>query len=624
MTIHKSSFTTVDSQHPPMVRAICANPLLDTLQEGIIIITPDGLVAAVNKVAQLLYRDERELTPGTLFADYAPQDWVEVKRVLTSGQPQLNKLLMLPSGEVLINRVPLMQDHRVYGVVSTMQDVDTYDTVVQRLSGYRRLNDEFEAVIEQDDAMIMVDASGLIIRVNTSFECLVGLGRQAMVGRNVMSLRRDPVRMLPTINECLQQQTLIGARFTHQDGTPFLLRTAPTFDAHGELAFVVCRIHNLTQFAVPEEHGPSILSDIQPDETTDFTEENKKIRKMCAEAGFVVRSPLMCQVVRLALKVSQADSSVLVRGESGVGKSMLATLIHNHSTRKDKPFVSINCGAIPEALMESELFGYEKGAFTGAAPQGKAGLLEAANTGTIFFDEVGELKYPLQVKLLEVMDKKSFMRVGSTRRLSVDIRIIAATNRNLERDVQENTFRKDLYYRLNVIPLIIPPLREHPEDIVAMAQEILTRSNVRYSRQKHLSKPVMQWLMRYPFPGNVRELVNVMEWMLVMSEADEIIMSDLPVSLQACELSLPLETEQSASETFFAPKRNAAAAPIAIPEPPEGFLPLKDAMRHMEEQYLRRVIAVHERLQDAAAALDVHTSTLWRKMSIYGIKTDKV
>ena len=199
----------------------------------------------------------------------------------------------------------------------------------------------------------------------------------------------------------------------------------------------------------------------------------------------------------------------------------------------------------------------------------------------------------------------------------MDIRIIAATNRNLEEDVRANLFRKDLFYRLNVIPLRIPPLREHPEDIVAMAEDILAQRNARYSMQKRLSASVMRWLMHYPFPGNARELVNVMEWMLVMSEGEVITSRDLPSGLQP-------EHQDVEEEIAELPESAAVEPGIRVPLPePEEILPLKDAMRYMEENYLRRVIAAHSRLQDAADALGIHFSTLWRKMSMYGIKTEK-
>lgn len=584
--------------------------ILQSLLEGVIVVNAEGIVVAVNRSAQLLYGNDGKLSPGIPFAEYAPQDWVEVKRVLASGRPQTNRILTMRHAEILINRVPLLHDGRVCGVVCTMQDIATYDAVAHSLPEYRRLHDEFEAVIEQqDDAIIVVDAQRIIVRVNTAFESLIALGRQALTGRDLARLRRDPLGTLALVESCREKQTRVCSRAVHPDGTPYVLCASPSFDEEGALSLIVCRIQNAS--ALPPEQSSEQEDTAMP---AGLEEGDEKIRKLCAASGFVVHSQVMCQVVRQALKVSRVESSVLVQGESGVGKSMLASLIHSHSPRKDRPFIVINCGAIPEALMESELFGYEKGAFTGAAPQGKVGLLEAANGGTVFFDEVGELKFPLQVKLLEVIEKKSFMRVGGTKRISVDIRIIAATNRNLEEDVRANLFRKDLFYRLNVIPLRIPPLREHPEDIVAMAEDILAQRNARYSMQKRLSSSVMRWLMHYPFPGNARELVNVMEWMLVMSEGEVITRRDLPASLQPERQDVE-EESLDISEVEPAPR-------VELPEP-EGILPLKDAMRFMEENYLRRVIAAHHKLQDAADALGIHFSTLWRKMSMYGIKTEK-
>ena len=617
-------------------------PIFNAFCEGVLVIDEQGVVVAVNMAAQALYHNGEPLAPGMLFAEYAPQDWVEVKRVMASGQAQTGRYLVLPQAEVLINRIPLMADGEVVGVIMTLQDVGACEAAVAHLPGYRRLSDTFEALIEQSgDALIMVDVAGHVSGVNTTFERLMAQGRQAIMGRHYTRLRRLPSQVGKLLGEVLTTGTRAHGYEPLKDGPSLLIGVSPAFDGRGELFMVVCRLYNLTAFSrlqerfLPPQEAPVPAVALAPDK------EREQVRELCAAHGIVVHSEAMHRVVCQAIKVSQTESSVLLQGESGVGKSLLASLIHAHSPRREQPFVVINCGAIPEALMESELFGYERGAFTGATSQGKLGLFEAAARGTLFLDEVGELSLPMQVKLLEAIESKSFLRVGGTKRVAVDVRIVAATNKQLEKEVADGAFRKDLYYRLNVIPLCIPPLSERREDIVAMAENILVQRNARHGTTKRLSPQVMQWFMQYGFPGNARELVNVLEWMLVMGEGDILTLGDLPTGLRARapEPAEPRNRHVFADSPFpetrtspgavpdFAPENRSLTANPAEGGPcirlPQAALPLKDAMNLMECAYLRHVIASQPSLQEAARVLDIHFSTLWRKMTQYQIRQDK-
>ncbi|MHB8202310.1 MAG: sigma-54 interaction domain-containing protein, partial [Desulfomonilaceae bacterium] len=319
--------------------------------------------------------------------------------------------------------------------------------------------------------------------------------------------------------------------------------------------------------------------------------EQEKFRH--ALRDMVAKSSAMIQTVQRAIKVAAVDASVLLYGESGAGKSMLARIIHIISPRKEMPFIKINCGAIPESLIESELFGYAKGAFTGAALEGKAGLIEVAHTGTVFLDEVGELTLAMQVKLLQVIEEKVFTRLGGTKPISVDVRIIAATNRDLKDLVQQGRFREDLYYRLNVIPIHIPPLRERRDDIVALALNRLERFNKVSGCAKRLDQGVMDRLMRYNYPGNVRELINIMERMMIMSDGNLISISDLPVELR--------EQTHSNIDMF------------------EDGMTLGKAMDQFEGRVIVRALVRHKTLLKAARSLGIHPTTLWRKMTKFGI-----
>jgi transcriptional regulator with PAS, ATPase and Fis domain len=300
----------------------------------------------------------------------------------------------------------------------------------------------------------------------------------------------------------------------------------------------------------------------------------------------------MIKVVRMAIKVAGTQAPVLLQGESGVGKSMLARIIHQISDRKEKIFLKINCGTIPPSLMESELFGYDKGAFTGAMPGGKAGLIETAHSGTVFLDEVAELPPDLQAKLLEVIEEKTFTRVGGTRPTAVDVRIIAATNRDLQAMIREGKFREDLYYRLNVVPILIPPLRQRTEDIMPLVMKVVEALNLRDTTNKRLEARVIDRLKTYHYPGNVRELINIVERMMIMSEGDRIGIEDLPDETLA--LHPPLE-----------------------PRGKEGAL--KESLMAYEACIIRNTLAACPSLNAAAKALNIHPTTLWRKMGLHRI-----
>jgi DNA-binding NtrC family response regulator len=263
--------------------------------------------------------------------------------------------------------------------------------------------------------------------------------------------------------------------------------------------------------------------------------ENLLLQKMVREKyqfeNMVGQSPLMQGVYELIERVADSDSTILIQGESGTGKEVVAKTIHFNSARRDKPLIPVNCGAIPEALLESELFGHEKGAFTGAAAS-RIGRFELAHGGTLFLDEISELPLPLQVKLLRVLQERSFERVGGTKTIHVDVRILAATNQDLEQAVEEKRFRKDLFYRLNVIPMVIPPLRERREDIPLLIDHFIRRFNEKKQRKiQGISPDAEKLLLEYPWPGNIRELENLIERLVTLKQEGFIQPPDLPDKL---------------------------------------------------------------------------------------------
>jgi transcriptional regulator with PAS, ATPase and Fis domain len=327
------------------------------------------------------------------------------------------------------------------------------------------------------------------------------------------------------------------------------------------------------------------LSDYQLETQLDSKDEDK------IDKPLIYRSKSMEDIVEQAKRIAEVDSTVLLYGESGVGKEVFAQTIHAHSPRHNKPFVRVNCGAIPETLMESEFFGYESGAFTGADRKGKPGLFEMAHTGTIFLDEVGELPANLQVKLLRVLQEREIRRIGGTHTIPIDVRIVAATNKDLRHMVHQKTFREDLYYRLNVIPITIPALRQRQVDIVPLSLHFLEVYNKRYSKDKQLSREAVEVLENYDWPGNIRELQNVIERLVVITRDNFI-------------------EGQDTLSALYGDVSEKSSGRVAVRE----LMPLKDALEQVETNLLSLALQKYRTAAEAAQVLGISESTISRKI----------
>jgi len=315
----------------------------------------------------------------------------------------------------------------------------------------------------------------------------------------------------------------------------------------------------------------------------------KDINRFYCFPNIIGESAAMKKVFSLIEKVALSDSTVLLLGESGTGKELIATTIHYQSKRKDKPIIKVNCGALPESLVESELFGHEKGAFTGAVKR-RPGRFELADGGTIFLDEIADVPLAVQVKLLRVIQERTFERVGGTDTLKVDVRIIAATNRSLDEEVKKGRFREDLYYRLHVIPLTLPPLRERREDIPPLVDFFLSKCRDKLFRNIRLSEDAMNALCNYDYPGNIRELENILERCVTLSDGDMIEREDLPPS-------------------FFNKAEQA------------GKLSLSETLAETEKDYIKRVLRSTKGNKTLAAkTLGLSRKTLWEKLKIHGVE----
>jgi two-component system response regulator AtoC len=328
--------------------------------------------------------------------------------------------------------------------------------------------------------------------------------------------------------------------------------------------------------------------------------------------GIIGASTTMQQVFRVIERVASTPSTVLITGESGTGKELIAKALHQYSARQNHPFIKINCAAIPENLVESELFGYEKGAFTGAVTS-KPGRFELANHGTLFLDEIGEVPLEMQVKLLRVLQESEFERVGGIETLRVDVRLVAATNRDLHKEIEKGTFREDFFYRLNVVPVSLPPLRERQSDISALARHFVTRNNLRLNRRvEGLTDRAIDALKLYPWPGNIRELENLIERTMLFLDGDTIDEEDLPHEI--------LSYRRASS-----PSTPSPISPIHLPAPEGASGGLKEVLREttnmLEKQYIIRALdETGGNVTQAAKRLQISRKSLQNKMKEFGLR----
>ena len=567
---------------------------IDASHNGILVIDTSGTILVYNQAARRIFNDGSHDPVGRKIQEIRPHAWTEMQEVIRSGVPQIGRKVVLLNVSIIANRTPIYQNGKIVGVISVFQDVSEHEKLISQLHNYQKLHKELEAIFESSyDGFYITDGAATTLKVNKSYERITGLSRDNLIGRTMHELVAEKVFDHSVTLEVLQQRKPITLLQKIRDDKLVIVTGTPIFSEDGDVTTIVTNVRDITEL-----NELRVALDESRKKSSYFYQSLQEYHDVDhALDDLVVKSATMVKVVQRAIKVSRIEASVLLTGESGVGKSMLAKLIHKMSSRKEQPFVKINCGAIPASLMESELFGYKRGSFTGALATGKIGLIEAANKGTVFLDEIAELPPEMQVKLLEVIEDRQFKRVGATEPTLVDVHIIAATNQNLHEQMRKGLFREDLFYRLNIVPIHIPPLRERREDIPALAESILEKVNRKLPTRKKIDPLVYEMLRQYDFPGNVRELINAIQRMTVLSEGEIMGPADLPSEIRS---SYELQVGKLGRQK-----------------------PLKDALEGYERQLLARILAESEDLNHAAEQLQIHPTTLWRKMVRYRLTLPK-
>lgn len=553
--------------------------LLMTVPLGILALDTNGVVTEINGAAAELLdvpgnaaygRDVGTLLQGEL----------ESAEILRGMPPQT---LNVRGVRCVAQSRRILREGEPHGAVIVFQDISELDAMSRELDSVRTLLGELDVIVSTlPDPLVVLDEAGKDVYVNDR-------ARESLPSIAALLCNQDLENDLERSVSDIVRRAVQGGYaekfckvLTGEDGREIILKYSPVRDFHQRAVRHVFHVQDVTE-----------MNRLRRESARNLEELHELRSRRQARDGFIYRSRVMHEVMNQVRKVAMVESTVLILGESGVGKGEIARRIHSCGTRTDKPFMTLNCGAIPENLLESELFGYERGAFTGAERSGKMGILEVANHGCLFLDEIGEMPFSLQVKLLHFLQDSEIMRVGGSRPIKLDVRIISATNKDLFSLVEQGQFRKDLFYRLNVVPIQIPPLRERVEDILPLAHFSLKRINKKYGQGKRLCTETCNLLERYSWPGNVRELVNVIERITIMSDDDVLSPTTLPAYFNYTG------GEQEAC-------RNQSDC-------------LRTALENLEQSMIRCALKKHGSLRPASKALGISHPTLLRKMRKYGI-----
>lgn len=554
-----------------MLKDINVQTIIDSVDNGVVVLDLFGRIEVISKnLLELLgvesaysYHDISVLFGGvTLKSIHAFKDNILGNRVVVNGRV------------LFCDYFPHVVNDAVDGVVLICKKNPKH----------------LDAVLESSsDGIYITDGEANTLRVNKAYERITGYKVEDLLGRNMHDIEREGAVSQSATLLALKDEKSITIHQRLKSGKQILVTSNPIYNTKGEITMVVTNVRDETE--IHQLRGK--LKENRALEET-IKKEIDELKMQLLETKFlVVEDKNMINTFKMAKRAAQTEVSILVLGESGVGKEEIIKFIHNNSKRMHEKFIKINCGAIPENLIESELFGYVKGAFTGADSNGKMGLFEVANGGTLFLDEIGELPLHMQVKLLRVLQEGEIVRIGDSKPIKVDFRLVAATNCDLEKKVEAGTFRKDLLYRLNVVPIEIPPLRKRKEDIIGLTHYFLKSINEKYGWEKSFSAAVFRCFYGYDWPGNVRELKNCVERITVMSSEDLVNVHDLPNEVRQ---------KSNVYESMESDRYRGT---------------LKEALDKVEHEMIQNAYKEYGNVRSAAKALGIGAATFVRKRQKY-------
>ncbi|OCA99341.1 sigma 54-interacting transcriptional regulator [Clostridium beijerinckii] len=553
--------------------------------DGAPVIDKDGKLISIVTKTDLMKAILNKLEMNTKL------ETLDLKKVITiNSEMNIEDVLKYNVG-----RLPVIdKNNKIIGIIT---HTDFINDLVEKIS--KKCRDikntklgltELDSIIECSyDGIYITDGEANTIKINNAYESITGLKRAEVLGRNMKDLEKEGVISQSATLLVLKNRKTTTIQQEFKTGVKVLVSSNPIFDKNGKIIMVVTNVRDVTQLYELKEQLQK-----NKEITLKYVSEIEEMRtQLLNTSEIVAEDHKTIEIIQLANRIAKVDTTILMLGETGAGKDQIAKHIHKVSKRSKKQFIKVNCGAVPASLIESEFFGYEKGAFTGANKEGKIGLFEMASGGTIFLDEVGELPMDMQVKLLRVLQEMEVVRIGGTKPIKIDVRVLAATNRDLEDMIKKKQFREDLYYRLNVIPLYIPPLRERKHDILPLINFFLTQLNKKYNFNKVFASDALNCMYEYNWPGNVRELKNIVERAVIMSEDDKIKRSDLPKNIIGSNgMIVTLNTFE------------------------EG-INLKETLDAIEKKLIKKAYDKYGNVRAAAKSLGIDASTFVRKRQKY-------
>ncbi len=564
--------------------------IINSTYNLIVAVDEKGIITVFNKAAERFLGVKAEDARGKKVIDLFPTSGLI--EVAQTGKVEPLQKLLLNDRYFISNRTPICKNGNIVGAVAVLQDISDMENISKELEYFKKLNKELDAIIDSSfDGLYITDGDGVTLRLNKAFERITGVHGHEFLGRNVVDIEKEGIVSESVSAIAIKRQEAVTIMQEMKTGKTTLATGNPVFDEYGKIFRVVCNVRDITELNELKQK----LEEVEG--LSQHYESQLRTLKLQYSGSnkIIINSIKMKDLLSMVIRLAQFDSTILITGESGTGKELIAETIHSNSTRKNGPYIKVNCGAIPENLLESELFGYDYGAFTGAKKEGKAGYFQLANGGTIFLDEIGDLPFNLQVKLLRVLQNREIVRVGGVKSLPIDVRIVTGTNRNLLELVDKKLFREDLYYRLNVVPVHVPPLRDRKEEIPSLVAHFVQMYNRKHKINRKISSEVVEIFMGYNWPGNVRELENLIERLLVISTKNILTREDLPSFLGEAIL-------ENISEVFVS-----------------GIIPLQEAVESVEKQILEKAYAKFRTTRQMAKELGVDASTVVRKAAKYGV-----
>ncbi|MFS0863992.1 sigma 54-interacting transcriptional regulator [Fredinandcohnia sp. 179-A 10B2 NHS] len=560
--------------------------ILTSIPMGILVVDREKNIVSYNDSALKMIK----MAPENILHKSADEIFAKehIENVFRTGSTVLNQLQITTTMSVLVDFSPIYTpENQVDGMIIIVQDLPMVEEMANEIEYIKDLNNDLHAILSSIyDEILVVNAKGELIRFSdTEISQFWGVELKSLLGKNIIELEQKGLFSPSVTRLVLEKKKKVSVVQETKAGKKILAVGKPIFDENGDLSRIIIASRDITETTKLKNELRHMreITDQYKRELDDMKTKDLFYKKL------IYCSTKMEQIMTQVKKIADFSSTVLIYGESGVGKEVIAQAIHQFGKRSKKPFLKLNCGAIPENLLESELFGYSKGAFTGAERNGKEGYFKQADGGVLFLDEIGEMPLHLQVKLLRVLQEQEVIPIGSTKPIKVDVQIIAATNKNLEKMVEKREFREDLFYRLNVIPIHIPPLRERSEDIPLLAFHFIQQLNERYNRNYHLTPDALNLLEVHSWPGNIRELQNMIE-RLVVSADDE------AIDAEFVNRFLLLGSELKKTK------------PIVT-----KILPLQEALDSVEEQLILMAMKHYKTTTKAAKALGISQSSVSRK-----------